>query len=176
MHVGHQEATGNSFQGLLPYWHGRDERKNKGIDWGKQNRHNGRRGCKATAAYISAHFPLLRPLLLLLQVYMGTPSPHDCSGTNQTIRITHVSKACRPKLLNAAHTQVCSSQPWHSHLHSLEMGRGVFFRALSFSAAVTRLMGAVFWPSDPQHALGWKVLCSLSQFCLSLWQTDILRS
>lgn len=51
------------------------------------------KGLQSTTMYVSAQFPLLRPLLLLLQVYMGTFSPHGCSDTNQTIRITHVSKS-----------------------------------------------------------------------------------
>lgn len=149
------------------------KRKNKGMDWEMWKSHNRRRGCKSIAMCVPAQFPLLRPLLLLLQVYTGTPSPHDCSGTNQTKRITHVSK---------------SSQAWtakfcpHSSLFFptlaalWEMGREVFSRALNFLAAVARLIWAVLRPSDPQHALGWKVLCSLSQFCLSIWGTDGLRS
>ena len=174
---GHQENAGSSFKGFCltvkdKYWKKR-KRRNKGMDWEMWKSHNGRRGCKNTTMCMSAQFPLLRPLLLLLQVYTATPSPHDCSGTNQTIRITHVSKS-----LQAWTAKCCPhsclffpalTAPW-------EMGREVFSRALNFLAAVARLIWAVLWPSDPQHALGWKVLCSLSQFCLRIWGTDSLRS
>lgn len=51
----------------------KEKRRNKGIDWEKWNRHNERRGCKTTAVYISAQLPLLRPLLLLLQVKRALP-------------------------------------------------------------------------------------------------------
>lgn len=51
----------------------KEKRTNKGIDWEKWSRHNERRGCKTTATYISAQFPFLRPLLLLLQVKRALP-------------------------------------------------------------------------------------------------------
>lgn len=112
-------------------------RKSKGMDWETWKSHNRGRGCKNSTMCISAGFALLRPLLLLLQVYMGSPSPHDCSGTYQTIRITHVSKNSQ------AWTAKCCPHscfffpplraPW-------EMCRGEFSRALNFSAAVVRLI------------------------------------
>ena len=69
--LGHQEIASRFFPRYFALLQGemlKEKRRNKGIDWEKWNRHNERRGCKTTAAYISAQLPLLRPLLLLLQV------------------------------------------------------------------------------------------------------------
>lgn len=132
------------------------------MDWQMWKSHNGRRGCENTSMSVSA----------VASAKASSPPaglhwlPYDCSGTNQTVRITHVSKS-----LQAWSAKCCSHSPlFFPALTTLwEMCTWVFSRALSFLTAVARLIWALLRPSDPQYAMGWKVLCSPSSF---VWASE----
>lgn len=115
--------------------------------------------------HVSAWFPWLRALAPSAGLH-GQPLSHGCSGTKQTVRTACVSEACRPELPAECCPHSCLFFP------ALILGHEqstVFQDPEHFCSKQNVNLSCVLWPCDPQHALGWKVLCSLSQFCLSLW-------
>lgn len=135
-------AIRKPFQGLLPHWQDQalEEEKGKTKGWPvKRDKVPTGEVAAKMPPWMSQHISMAKDSSPPSAGSHGHPLPHGCSGTNQTVRTAHVSKACRPELPAECCPHSCLFFPaliW-------DMSRALFSRALNLFAADKMLIWAV---------------------------------